>query len=184
MVAEQQKTPRTLKLDASFDEFVVSGSARLLRSAYLLTGDRNQSEDLLQATLVRTGLRWEAARDSPHAYAHQVLVNLLHDRRRNLRRRVNEQPLGALDERLRPLADGTQGMIDRVAIITAVRGLPQRQREVVVLRFFADLSVSETAAAIGASEGTVKTDTSRALTALRKALTDKTTESPKGQTLC
>jgi len=73
-----------------------------------------------------------------------------------------------------------------MAIISVVRSLPARQREVVVLRFFADLSVSETAAAIGASEGTVKTHTSRALTALREALTDTATEStnPKGPTLC
>jgi RNA polymerase sigma factor (sigma-70 family) len=100
-----------------------------------------------------------------------VLVNLLHDRRRHLSRRVKEQPLGPLETRLGAVADRTEGVIDRVAMIGAMRGLPVRQREVVVLRFFADLSVSETAAAIGSSEGTVKTHTSRALLALRAALT-------------
>jgi RNA polymerase sigma-70 factor (sigma-E family) len=186
MVAEQQRAPGPLELDRSYDEFVVSGSARLLRSAYLLTGDRDHSEDLLQTALVRTARRWDVARNAPHAYAHRVLVNLLHDRRRHLSRRVNEQPLGALDNRLHHLVDGTQGLIDRVAIISAVRGLPLRQREVVVLRFFADLSVSETAAAIGSSEGTVKTHTSRALLALRTALTDEAIQSTtaKGSTLC
>ena len=175
-----------MELDPSFDEFVARASARLLRSAYLLTGDRDDSEDLLQITLVRTAQRWDAARESPHAYAHRVLVNLLHDRQRNRRRRVTEQQLDGFDERLPSVADGAQARVDRIAIISAVRGLPARQREVVILRFFADLSVSETAAAIGASEGTVKTHTSRALTALRAALTDKTTEptDSKGQALC
>jgi RNA polymerase sigma-70 factor (sigma-E family) len=184
-VASQQ-TVGPVERDPSFDEFVATGSARLLRSAYLLTGDRDHSEDLLQITLVRTARRWDAARNSPHAYAHRVLVNLLHDRQRNLSRRVSEQRLDDFDDRLSPVADGAQARVDRMAIISAVRSLPARQREVVVLRFFADLTVSETAAAIGASEGTVKTHTSRALTALREALTDTTTEptTPRGPTLC
>lgn len=185
-VADLQQTPLPVELDPSFDEFVASGSARLLRSAYLLTGDRDHSEDLLQVALVRVARRWDVARNAPHAYAHRVLVNLLHDRRRHLSRRVNEQPLGGHDDRHRPVPDATQGLIDRIAIIGAVRGLPLRQREVVVLRFFADLSVSDTAAAIGSSEGTVKTHTSRALLALRGALTEDAMQStiPKGSTLC
>lgn len=173
---DQQQTVGPVELDPSFDEFVTIGSARLLRSAYLLTGDRGESEDLVQVTLVRTARRWGVARDSPHAYAHRVLVNLLHDRHRNLGRRVTEQRLQEFDERLRPVPDDAQARVDRMAIVSAVRSLPARQREVVILRFFADLSVSETAAAIGASEGTVKTHTSRALTTLREALTDEPTE--------
>ena len=161
-----------MELDRSFDEFVTSGSARLLRSAYLLTGDRDQAEDLLQMTLVRTARRWEVAGAAPHAYAHRVLVNLLHDRRRRMGRRVGERPLGELDELRHPTSDEAPGLVDRITLIGAVRELPVRQRDVLVLRFFADLSVSETAAAIGASEGTVKTHTSRALKALRRALAD------------
>jgi RNA polymerase sigma-70 factor (sigma-E family) len=181
-VADRQQTVLPVELDPSFDEFVASESARLLRCAYLLTGDRDHSEDLLQIALVRVARRWDAARTSPHAYAHRVLVNLLHDRRRSLGRRVTEQPLDKFDERLRPVGDGVPALVDRMAIISAVRALPLRQREVVVLRFFADLSVSDTAAAIGSSEGTVKTHTSRALTAMREALTDEPTQSatPKG----
>jgi RNA polymerase sigma-70 factor (sigma-E family) len=171
-----EKNSGRMELDPSFDEFVASGSARLLRSAYLLTGDRNHSEDLLQVTLVRTARRWDAARDSPHAYAHRVLVNLLHDRRRNLSRRASEQPLDELSERPDALVDGADALVDRIALASAVRRLPPRQREVVVLRFFAALSVAETAAAIGASEGTVKTHTSRALKSLRGALTDAATQ--------
>ncbi len=166
-----------VELDQAFDEFVASGSAQLLRSACLLTGDRGDSEDLLQIALVRTARRWDVAHRSPHAYAHRVLVNLLHDRRRHLSRRVSERPLGEFDDRRSPVSDAFEGLLDRAAIIGALRRLPARQREVVVLRFFADLSVAETSAAIGSSEGTVKTHTSRALFALRAALTDDETQS-------
>ncbi|MFZ1994297.1 MAG: SigE family RNA polymerase sigma factor [Solirubrobacteraceae bacterium] len=168
--------------DPSFDEFVARGSVSLLRSAYLLTGDRDLAEDLLQVVLVRVGRRWDVAREAPHAYAHRVLVNLLHDRRRNLSRRVTEAPLAELNDRREPVVDGSDALVDRIALASAVRRLPARQREVVVLRFFADLSVSETAAAITASEGTVKTHTSRALNALRGALSDPATPptTPKG----
>ena len=168
--------------DPSFDEFVARGSASVLRSAYLLTGDRDLAEDLLQVVLVRVGRRWGVARDAPHAYAHRVLVNLLHDRRRNLSRRVTEAPLDELDERRGAVVDGSDALVDRIALAGAVRRLPARQREVVVLRFFADLSVSETAAAMTASEGTVKTHTSRALNALRGALSEPATPvtTPKG----
>jgi RNA polymerase sigma-70 factor (sigma-E family) len=158
--------------DSSFDEFVARGSVKLLRSAYLLTGDRELAEDLLQVVLVRVGRRWDVAREAPHAYAHRVLVNLLHDRRRNLSRRVTEAPLAEFDDRRDPVVDGSDALVDRIALGSAVRRLPARQREVVVLRFFADLSVSETAAAMTASEGTVKTHTSRALNALRGALSE------------
>lgn len=159
-----------MKLDRSFDEFVARGSTRLLRSAFLLTGDREVAEDLLQVALVRTARRWEVARHAPHAYAHRVLVNLLHDRHRHLSRRVSERSLGEFDVQRRPIPDRAETLIDRLALIDAVRRLPLRQREVVVLRFFAGLSVAETAAAIRTSEGTVKTHTSRALAALHAAL--------------
>jgi RNA polymerase sigma-70 factor (sigma-E family) len=169
-------------LDPSFEEFVARRSVSLLRSAYLLTGDRDLAEDLLQVVLVRVGRRWGVAREAPHAYAHRVLVNLLHDRRRRLSRRVIEAPLAELDGRREPVVDGCDALVDRIALASAVGRLPARQREVVVLRFFADLSVSETAAAMTASEGTVKTHTSRALNALRGALSEPTTPAttPKG----
>lgn len=161
-----------MELDPSFDEFVSRGSARLLRSAYLLTGDRAHAEDLLQTTLVRTARRWQTARAAPDAYAHRVLVNLLRDRHRRMGRRVTELPLAARDERLGAARDHSDAVVDRDAIIGAVKLLAPRQREVVVLRFYADLSVADTAAAIGASEGAVKTHTSRALARLREVLAD------------
>lgn len=168
-----------LDLDRSFDEFVARRSARLVRSAYLLTGDRGEAEDLLQDVLVRTARRWPAARASPEAYAYRVLVNLLHDRQRASSRRVMLLPLHD-----RSGADGVVGdhaglVAERDAIVRAVRRLPGRQREVVVLRFFADLSVRETAAAVGVSQGSVKTHTSRALARLREVLATNTSADPR-----
>lgn len=163
---------RSLELDPSFDEFVSSGSARLLRSAYLLTRDRGEAEDLLQVALLRTARHWERAREAPAAYAHRVLINLVNDRHRRLSRRVIEQPLDDRHATARPVVDHAEPVADHDAIIRAVNLLAPRQREVVVLRFFADLSVSETAGAIGSSAGSVKTHTSRALERLRELLAD------------
>lgn len=165
-----------LDLDRSFDEFVARRSAGLLRSAYLLCGDRGGAEDLLQDVLVRTARRWPAARAAPDGYAYRVLLNLLHDRHRASLRRVMEQPL---DDRTGIVGDHADFVGERDAIVRAVRLLPGRQREVVVLRFFADLSVSETAAAIGASQGSVKTHTSRALARLREVLATNTSADPR-----
>lgn len=171
-VGDAQRSGRSLEVDPSFDEFVSSGSARLLRSAYLLTADRGHAEDLLQVALVRTARHWEHARDAPAAYAYRVLINLVHDRHRRLGRRVIEQPLDHRHAAERLVVDHVEPLIDHDAIIRAVKLLAPRQREVVVLRFFADLSVAETAAAVGSSPGSVKTHTSRALARLRELLAD------------
>jgi DNA-directed RNA polymerase specialized sigma24 family protein len=73
-----------------FDAFVAAQSVSLLRTAYLLTGDRGHAEDLLQQVLVRTATRWRVAREAPEAYARRVLANLAKDRWRHLRRRPRE----------------------------------------------------------------------------------------------
>lgn len=161
-----------MELDPSFDEFVSRRSPGLLRSAYLLAGDRAEAEDLIQLTLVRTARRWQAAREAPDAYAYRVLLNLLHDRRRSVGRRVRELPLDGRAAEFRAAPDHADAVSERDAIIRALKLLAPRQREVVVLRFFADLSVAETAAAIGASQRSVKTHTSRALARLRELLAD------------
>lgn len=175
---------RSLALDAAFDAFVVGYSTTLLHSAYLLIGDHGQAEDVLQLTLLRTARRWEAARRAPEAYARQVLVNLCRDRQRGLSRRVSERPLE--DHGSSALVqDHADGVIAHDAVIAALRSLPARQREVVVLRFFADLTIPDTAAAIRSSEATVKSHTRRALARLRKllandspAITEKANEVP------
>ena len=161
--------------DGSFEAFVNGCSTRLLRSAYLLCGDAQGAEDLLQVTMMRTARRWTAARAAPEAYARTVLINEARDNVRRGRRRVHEIPSDANEPRSRTrlTADHAEHVADRDAVLVALAALPQRQREVIVLRFYADLSVKETAEAIGATEGTVMSYTSRAVTRLRELLGDQ-----------
>lgn len=147
------------------------GSTGLLRSAYLLSGERGAAEDLLQLTLMRVSAHWRAAAAAPDAYARRVLINLSRDRARRLGRRVREtgwHELATEPER----ADHAEQVTGRSALMGALAQLPHRQREVLVLRFYGDLSVADTAAATGASEGTVKSHTSRALARMRELLAD------------
>lgn len=162
--------------DPGFERFVVEQSAQLLRAAYLLTGERGAAEDLLQLTLLRTANRWRSARAAPGAYARRVLVNLVRDRQRRAARRVAERPLvEAVGLRRGELSgDHAAVVVWRNEVFDALRRLPPDQREVLVLRFYGDLSVAETAAATGTSEGTVKSRTSRALAAMRELLADAT----------
>ena len=152
--------------DPAFDAFVADCSTPLLRSAQLLTGDRGHAEDLLQQTLMRTARRWRVARTAPAAYARRVLINLSRDAHRRALVRVREEPLDDVRADSRGIrrdggsftgaSDSFERVAGRDAVITALAQLPQRQREVLVLRFYGDLTVAETADAMGASAGTVK----------------------------
>ncbi len=159
-----------------FEAFVAASSDRLLRTAFLLTGDAGHAEDVVQSALLRTARRWRSARRSPEAYARTTVANLVKDRWRSLGRRPSEAPL----EHDVPLAahDGASydGGLDRDQLMRAARGLPPGQRAVLVLRYFADLSVGETATTLGITTGTVKSQTSRALASLRTALTTETSD--------
>jgi RNA polymerase sigma-70 factor (sigma-E family) len=159
----------------AFRVFATRVSPTLLRSAYLLTGDRGQAEDLLQVALWRVARNWAAIEGSPDAYADQVLINLSRDRRRRLSRRAREI-IGA-DPPVAIVDDTAISVTQRDWMVQAICQLPRRQREVVVLRFLLDLSVQQTAAVLGASEGTVKSHTSRALSQLRGLLTEQPEES-------
>ena len=161
-----------MKVDPSFDAFVRDGSAGLTRLAYLLTGDRGHAEDLVQTALLRTARRWSRARDAPTAYARQALVNLSRDRLRSLFRRPREAPLPPDADTLHATGDGYREVTDRRVVVQALAGLPVRQRQVVVLRYFEDLPVDQVAALLGVSSGAVKTHTSRALSRLRELLSD------------
>lgn len=161
-----------MQVDSLFETFVERRSTDLLRTAYLLTGDRGHAEDLLQTALMRTAQHWLRARAAPEAYARQVLVNLSRDRTRRLFRRPREAPMAPEADNL-PAADaGYDQLTDRRLIFGALAKLPTRQREVIVLRFFEDLSVEETAQLLGFAPGTVKSYTSRALARLRELLAD------------
>jgi RNA polymerase sigma-70 factor (sigma-E family) len=163
-----------VRVDSAFDAFVTDHSDRLLRTAYLLTGDRGHAEDLLQTALVRTLRRWPAARAAPFEYTRRVLVNLSRDRIRLLVRRPREAPLPTNPDHLpgHRSDPAMEAVGERHRIARALANLPTRQRQVVVLRFFEDLSVAQTAQLLGFSEGTVKSYTSRALARLRELLSE------------
>ncbi|MEU6239473.1 SigE family RNA polymerase sigma factor [Kitasatospora sp. NPDC047058] len=151
-----------------FEEFVAARSPRLLRVAWLLTGDPHLAEDLLQTALAKVWPRWETISiDRPEAYVRRVLVNAHVSWWR--RRWNGELPHGDLPEPP-PAADPYEDVVTGQVVAAAVRALPPRQRAVVVLRYFEDLSVEETAEALGCSTGTVKSQTHRALLALRGKL--------------
>jgi RNA polymerase sigma-70 factor (sigma-E family) len=163
-------TPR--REQRTFEAFVADASDRLMRTAYLLCGDRGHAEDLVQTALFRTARRWHRARQQPEAYARRVVVNLAKDRRRSMGRRVGEVAV-AVDEAVDAVdvaARESDDLLEREHLLAVIRQLPAGQRAVLVLRFFEDLSVAETAAALDCSEGTVKSQTSRALDRIRGVL--------------
>jgi RNA polymerase sigma-70 factor (sigma-E family) len=152
-----------------FDDFVVGRSTALLRTAVLLCGgDVHAGEDLLQQALFKVAVRWRAAQGSPTAYTRATLVNLAHDRRRRLGRRPAETSwTPSADSAGTPDADDA---IARDVVVSALRELPDRQRIAVVLRYWEDLSVEETAQLMDCSPGTVKSNASRGLDRLRTLL--------------
>ena len=154
--------------DAEFERFVLDASPRLLRSAYLLTRDRRDAEDLLQVALIRTMKRWRSITGSPLAYTFVALVNLSHDRRRAQRRRPQQVPDSeALSV---PDSDPIDRLLERDLVVRAAGRLSTSQREVLACRFLLDMSVGETAAALGMPEGTVRSHCARALARMRDIL--------------
>ena len=150
---------------AAFDAFVIARSPRLLRTCYLLTHDHALAEDLLQTALAKAWLAWPRLGDEPEAYVRRIVVNEFTSLWR--RKWRGEVPTEHLPERARD-DDDISGMVDeRARLVAALAHLPRRQRAVVVLRFYEDLSEEQTAAMLGVSVGTVKSSASRALAAMR-----------------
>ena len=154
--------------DGEFTEFAHASWASLYRTAYLLLGDAAEAEDLVQTALAKTYAAWPKVRDVHAApgYARTVLVNTASSwfRKRSWR---NERPTEVL-----PDLGHEHDPSDRPALMGALAVLPPRQRAVVVLRYYEDLSVAQAASALGVSEGTVKSQTSDALARLRTLLGD------------
>lgn len=144
-----------------FEAFVASRSDQLLRTAYLLTGDHGLAEDLLQTALAKAWRAWQRIDGHPEPYVRKILVNTYASLWR--RRWNGEQPTADLPESV-VARDEPAGRMDLWA---AVGQLPKRQRAVVVLRFFEDMSEAQTADLLRVSRGTVKSQTSKALRALR-----------------
>jgi RNA polymerase sigma-70 factor (sigma-E family) len=155
--------------DGEFAEFVEAAWPGLYRTAYLILGEHQLAEDLVQTALAKTYASWGKVREPAAAmgFARVVLANTAASwfRRRSWR---NEQPTETLPDGSQAL--GTTDPSDRPALKEALGHLPPRQRAVVVLRFYDDLSVREVAQALACSEGTVKSQTHHALAALRLLL--------------
>ena len=158
----------THSVEDEFREFVAARSPALLRTAYLLTGDWGTAEDLLQTALTKIYLAWRRLGEieAVEPYARRVLVNTSISWWR--RRWHGERPTEVLPER--PVADRVDEQLERDALWRHVQSLPARQRAVLVLRFYEDLSEAQTAAILDISTGTVKSQTSRALNTLRNRL--------------
>lgn len=153
--------------EAAFREFVTQRSAGLLRTAYLLTGDRGLAEDAVQAMFGRVYLSWPKIREraAADAYCRTALVREVSSWRR--RRRV--QHVLTADPPDRPqVVDEASDVAERLK--RALVGLPPRQRAVIVLRYYDDMSEADVAAALGISPGSVKQHLHRAVAALRAAL--------------
>jgi RNA polymerase sigma-70 factor (sigma-E family) len=158
-------------LGVEFDSFVRARTPALLRSAYLLTGDRHLAEDLVQSALARTHRAWRRLYDSGNAeaYTRKIMYNLQVSWWR--RRRVAESLQDTVPEP-RPQAgfvDDAQQTAVRLTLREALLRLTSRQRAFLVLRYFEDLTEVETAEILGVAVGTVKSQTARALTRLRAA---------------
>lgn len=148
---------------------MIDSRHRLVRTAYVLTGDYARAEDLVQTALVRTYRAWNRIerRDVPELYARRIVINLHASWWRRLSHR-SEHATAFVPEVAAP--DGTEAVDRRDQVWRAVLTLPPRMRAIIVLRFLEDLKESETAEILGCSLGTVKSQTSRALAKLRTQL--------------
>ena len=153
--------------DAEFEQYMAARQPSLLRTAYLLTGDRHSAEDLVQTSLAKLYLAWDKVqrRELVDGYIRRIMVN----EHNSLWRRAWKRKEVTTDE-----VPDYVGVLDRhdhgerSALWDFVQTLPRKQRAVVVLRYYEDLSEAEVADILGISVGTVKSQSSRALAALRE----------------
>jgi RNA polymerase sigma-70 factor (sigma-E family) len=151
--------------DEEFREFMQGRWSAMVRLAYTLTGDQGHAEDIAQAAFARAYASWGRVSQAgdPDAYVRTILIR--ENSKRFRRQRVREELRAAVPERA---ADAGDGLADRAALREALSRLGPRQRAVIVLRFWLDMSETSTAQALNCSVGTVKSQTSRALATLRQ----------------
>lgn len=151
--------------ERGFVQFMVTSSPQLLHTAWLLCGDQHLAQDLVQETYVRVYGKWRRVQDKPWAYTRKVLVNLNTDRWRKTRLEVVGAPSPEV-----PVA-GDEGAVEaRADLLRALGELPARERQIVVLRYYADLSEQSVADLLDLSVGTIKSAGSRGLAKMRTAL--------------
>jgi len=159
-------------MDREFASFARERQQQLYRTAYLLCGNPDRAQDLVQSTLVALLRSWNKARDAEHldAYAKKTLVRTFLLERRKLRREAEIQTLasGGWTDRAVPGPAAEAEL--RILILEALRSLPPKPRAMLVLRYWEDLSVEQTALILGCSEGNVKSQCSRSLDKLRALL--------------
>lgn len=155
--------------DRDYVEFVEAAGASLRRTAFLVCGDWHRADDVVQDALYKLYLSWPKVdrTRNPIAYARRVVVNTALDSGRRPWRR--EVPTHVPPDRVR-LADPAITVADRDEVLTALSSLAPRQRACVVLRYYEDLSLEQTAEILGCSTGTVKSQAARGLETLRHAI--------------
>jgi RNA polymerase sigma-70 factor (sigma-E family) len=151
--------------DSGFGDYVAARSRSLLRTAFLLTGNRADAEDLLQAALAQTYLAWDRIEDRAalDGYVRRAMVNTHISWWR--RRRVEEYPTDMIPDQA--VVDQSVASEQYDTLRRAVDRLPRRMRTAVVLRYFEDMTEAEIASVLGVSLGTVKSTVSRAVAKLR-----------------
>lgn len=151
---------------STFEEFVAARGPSLLRLAVMLTGNAHDAEDLLQATFIKAIRHWDrvAAAGSPEAYTRKILVN----EHLSWRRRPQRRESAVAEVESATVADPTSAVSARDAAWQLLNTLPPRQRAVLALRYYSDLSDDQIAATIGCTASTVRSNASRALATLRQ----------------
>ena len=152
----------------AFGEFAEACAPSLFRTAYLMVGDHQLAQDLLQEALVKTLIAWPRLRDRANleAYTRRIIVTTSISWRR--RRSFHERPSDALPERFEP--DQVEAVVTHDAVVAALLTVPPRQRAAIVLRYYQDLTEAQTAEVMGCSVGAVKSQVSVGLTRLRASL--------------
>ncbi|HEY7594926.1 MAG TPA: SigE family RNA polymerase sigma factor [Actinophytocola sp.] len=154
--------------EQGFTDYFASRSSAMRATAYLLCGDWHRAEDIVQSTFVKLYRAWHriSSHDSLDAYTRRILVRTyLDENRRGFFFR--EKPTAHHPESTAPPAGSPE---DRLVLLRALGDVPPRQRAALVLRYWEDMSVEDTARAMGCTEGTVKSQTARGLDALRGAV--------------
>jgi RNA polymerase sigma-70 factor (ECF subfamily) len=150
----------------SFDEFYAGAVGRLVGQLFPVTGNLHEAEDVVQEAFTRAAARWSRLRDYdvPEAWVRRVAMNLVADRSRSLRRQAKALL------KLPPPPEVLPASAEALALAQALRTLPIRQRQVLVLHYLVDLSVEEVAHTLGMPNGTVKSLLSRGRHALAAKL--------------
>lgn len=173
MVLTAAGLARPAASSADFAEIFATHHAEALRLAYLLCGDPHRAEDVVAEAFVKVWRRWERGGiDNPRAYLRRAVVNEVHSRFRRLRLERAEAQRRTGDDRGARGAD--EHLADADELLGALSRLPDRQRTAVVLRYYADLTEPEAAAAMGCSVGTVKSSVSRGIARLRTLVGEPT----------